>query len=86
MADMKRYGSYDRVIGPRRTYMAVYGSKLVTTTQFLDQKNEHGWVREENHTIDYRTEERAIDAMVEIAQGEGWRHSSEWPVEVSTAW
>lgn len=84
MADMKRYGCYDKVIGNRRYYMAVRGTKLVTTTQFLDEKNEHGWVREEESVMECRSEERAIDAMVSAA--DGWRHSDDWPREVITAW
>lgn len=86
MADAKRHGCYDKVIGNRRFYMAVRGTKLVITTQFLDEKNEHGWVREEHQTTDYGTEERALDAMVEHAAADGWRHSDDWPREVITAW
>jgi len=86
MADMKRYGSYDKVVGNRRFYMRVYGAKLITTTQFLDEKDEHGFTRDEDSVMDYRTEERAIDAMVAHAAADGWTHSSEWKTEPITSW
>jgi hypothetical protein len=86
MTDAKRYGCYDKIIGNRRYYLSVRGSTLVTTTQFLDERTEHGWVREEHHTMDYGTEARALDAMVDHADGDGWRHSDDWPREVITAW
>jgi hypothetical protein len=86
MADMKRYGCYDKVIGNRRFYMRVYGVKLITITQFLDERDEHGLIRDEESVIDFRSEEGAINSMVAIAQAGGWTHQSEWKTEVTTAW
>ena len=86
MVDAKRYGCYDKVIGNRRYYMAVRGTKLVTTTQFLDEKNEHGWVREEHSVIEFNWDVLAYDAMEDMVKGGDWRHSDDWPRENITAW
>lgn len=86
MTDAKRYGCYDKVIGNRRYYIRVRGTALVTTTQFLDEKNEHGWVFEKESVIELNWDRLAFDAMEDIVKGGGWRHSDDWPMEAITAW
>ncbi len=82
----KRFGCYDKVIGNRRYYMVVRGTNLITTTQFLDEKGEHGWVREEESVINFNWDVLAYDAMEDIVKGGGWRHSDDWPREEMPVW
>ena len=84
MADAKRYGCYDKVVGHLRFTMRVVEQALSITTYPAD-KSKHWSGTEEQQVIRYASEAKALDAMVEHA-ADGWRHSDDWPREVITAW
>jgi hypothetical protein len=86
MAEVKRYGCYDKVVGNRRFYMRVYDNKLIMTTQFLDERDENGFIRSEESVLSFYWDQLAYDAMEDFVKTGEWRHSDDWPREVITAW
>ena len=86
MADAKRFGCYDKVVGHLRFTMRVVENALIITTYPADRETHRGWEgTEQQQVIRYASEAKALDAMVEHA-ADGWRHSDDWPREVITTW
>jgi hypothetical protein len=83
----KRYGCYDQINGAHRVYVVVRDTTMVTTVQYLDEKDPiTGFTKETERVMRFSTADKAWEFLLTTVNGGGWRHSDDWPREEMPVW